>query len=122
MWQSARLFAILNMALADGYVAMSALKNYYNFWRPVIAIRSNGDASWTPFQITPPNQDYPSGHAIESGAAAEVLKQLFGTDQVGFKDCGAVTPEGTTCYDTTPVLRSFKSFTEAADENAYPLS
>jgi hypothetical protein len=119
VWQSARLFAILDMALADGYVAMSASKNHYNFWRPVTAIRSNGDASWTPFQITPPNQDYPSGHSIESGAGAEVLKQLFGTDQVGFKDCGAKLPDGTTCYDTTPVLRSFSSFTQAADENAY---
>ena len=119
VWQSARLFAILDMALADGYVAMSASKNHYNFWRPVTAIRSNGDASWTPFQITPPNQDYPSGHSIEGGAAAEVLKQLFGTDQVGFKDCGAKLPDGTTCYDTTPVLRSFSSFTQAADENAY---
>ena len=43
--QSARLFAILDMALADGYVAMFASKNHYNFWRPVSAIRSNGDAS-----------------------------------------------------------------------------
>jgi hypothetical protein len=119
VWQSARLFAILDMALADGYVAMSASKNHYNFWRPVTAIRSNGDASWTPFQITPPNQEYPSGHSIEGGAGAEVLKQLFGTDQVGFKDCGAKLPDGTTCYDTTPVLRSFSSFTQAADENAY---
>ena len=39
MWQSARLFAILDMALADGYVAMSASKNHYNFWRPVTAIQ-----------------------------------------------------------------------------------
>ena len=39
LWQSARLFAILDMALADGYVAMSASKNHYNFWRPVTAIQ-----------------------------------------------------------------------------------
>ena len=48
-----------------------------------------------------------------------MLKQLLGTDQVGFKDCGAKLPDGTTCYDTTPVLRSFSSFTQAADENAF---
>ena len=33
-WENARLFALLNMALADGYIAMAASKNYYNFWRP----------------------------------------------------------------------------------------
>jgi PAP2 superfamily len=119
LWQSARLFAILDMALSDGYVAMCASKNHYNFWRPVTAIRSDGDASWTPFQITPPNQDYPSGHSIEGGVGAEVLKQLFGADQVNFKDCGATLPDGSTCYDAKPVLRSYTSFTQAADENAY---
>jgi hypothetical protein len=117
MWESARLFAILNMALADGYVAMSASKNLYQFWRPVTAIRSGGDASWTPFQVTPPNQDYPSGHSIEGGAGSEVLKQLFGADQISFQDCGAALPAGN-CYDQKPVLRSYKSFSEAADENA----
>ena len=119
MWQSARLFAILDMALADGYIAMCASKNHYQFWRPVTAIRAGGDASWTPFQITPANQDYPSGHSIEGGVGAEVLKQLFGTDQVNFKDCGATLPAGSTCYDAKPVLRSYTSFTQAADENAY---
>jgi PAP2 superfamily len=118
-WQSARLFAIMDMALADGYLAMVTSKNYYNFWRPVTAIRASGDTSWTPFQITPPNQDYPSGHSIEGGVGAEVLKQFFGTDQISFKDCGATLPAGSTCYDSTPVLRSYTSFTQAADENAY---
>jgi hypothetical protein len=118
MWESARLFAILEMGLADGYVAMSASKNHYQFWRPVTAIRASGDASWTPFQVTPPNQDYPSGHSIEGGVGAEVLKQLIGTDQVNFKDCGAMLPTGSTCYDEKPVLRSYTSFTQAADENA----
>ena len=118
MWESARLFAILEMGLADGYVAMSASKNHYQFWRPVTAIRASGDTSWTTFRVTPPNQDYPSGHAIEGGVGAEVLKQLIGTDQVNFKDCGATLPAGSTCYDEKPVLRSYTSFTQAADENA----
>lgn len=40
LWQNARLFGLLNMALADGYTAMSATKNYYSYWRPVTAIRT----------------------------------------------------------------------------------
>jgi hypothetical protein len=117
-WENARLFALLDMALADGYVAMSSAKNHYNFWRPVTAIQIS-DPNWTPLKPTPPNQDYPSGHSIEGGAAAEVLKQVLGTDEISFKDCGATLPAGTTCDDAKPVLRSYTSFTQAADENAY---
>ena len=118
LWQSARLFAILDMALTDGYIAMAASKNHYNFWRPVTAIQSSGDANWTPFQVTPPDQDYPSGHSIEGGAGAEALKQFFGTDQISFKDCGATLLAGSTCYDAKPLLRSYTSFSQAATENA----
>ncbi|MGD0105261.1 MAG: vanadium-dependent haloperoxidase, partial [Rhodopila sp.] len=108
-WENARLFAMLNMALADGYIAMSASKNHYNFWRPVTAIHSAGDQTWTPLRPTPPNQDYPSGHAIEGGVGAEVLKQFFGTDQVSFQDCGVALPAGSTCGDPAPVFRSYTS-------------
>jgi hypothetical protein len=118
-WENARLFAVLNMALTDGYIAMVSHKNHYQFWRPVTAIRASGDANWTPLRITPPNQDYPSGHSIEGGVGAEVLKQVLGTDQMSFQDCGATLLAGTTCYDATPTLRSYTSFTQAAQENAY---
>jgi hypothetical protein len=119
LWENARLFALLNMALADGYIAMAAAKNHYNFWRPVTAIHSSGETSWTPLQPTPADQDYPSGHAIEGGAGAEVLQQFFGTDQISFQDCSVTLPAGSTCADPTPVLRTYTSFSQAADENAY---
>jgi hypothetical protein len=127
-WQNARLFGLLNMALADGYVAMSATKNHYNYWRPVTAIRTGetdgnsdtvGDPAWTPLRPTPPNQDYASGHAIQGGAGAEVLKQVFGTDGISFQDCGVKLPAGSTCADQSPVLRPYTSFSQAAAENAY---
>jgi hypothetical protein len=35
MWENARLFGLLNMALADGYIAMVDTKNHYNYWRPI---------------------------------------------------------------------------------------
>jgi hypothetical protein len=126
-WQNARLFALLNMALADGYVAMSATKNHYSYWRPVTAIRAGetdgnpdtaGDATWTPLRPTPANQDYASGHSIEGGVGAEVLKQVFGTDEVSFQDCGVKLPAGSACGDPSPVLRSYSSFSQAATENA----
>jgi hypothetical protein len=128
LWENARLFGLLNLALVDGYIAMVDAKNHFNYWRPVTAIqtadtdgnpRTSGDPTWTPLRPTPPNQDYPSGHAIEGGAGAEVLKQFFGTDEISFKDCSATLPAGSTCSDATPTLRSYDSFSQAAAENAY---
>jgi hypothetical protein len=128
LWEHARLFGLLNMALADGYIAMADAKNHYHFWRPVTAIQlgetdgnpaTPGDPAWTPLRPTPPNSDYPSGHSIEGGAAAEVLKQFFGTDQISFQDCSMTLPAGSTCNDPSPVRRSYTSFSQAADENAY---
>jgi hypothetical protein len=118
-WENARLFALLNMALADGYIAMASAKDYYNFWRPVTAIRYGGDTSWTPLLPTPPDQDYPSGHSIEGGVGAGVLKRVLGTDQITFKDCGTTLPAGSKCDDPKPPMRTYTSFTQAADENAY---
>ena len=39
-WQAARLFGLLNMAMADGYVASWRVKYDVLFWRPVTAIRT----------------------------------------------------------------------------------
>lgn len=128
LWENARLFGLLNMALADGYIAMVDSKNHYNYWRPITAIRTadtdgnpdtTGDLTWTPLVPTPPNQDYVSGHAIEGGAGAEVLKQFFQTDRIGFEDCSMTLPAGSTCSDASPVFRSYTSFSQAAVENAY---
>jgi hypothetical protein len=128
LWENARLFGLLNMALADGYIAMVDSKNHYNYWRPITAIRTAdtdgnvdtlADPDWTPLRGTPPNQDYVSGHSIEGGAGAEVLKQFFGTDHIRFEDCSESLPAGSTCSDATPVIRSFASFSQAAAENAY---
>jgi PAP2 superfamily len=128
LWENARLFGLLNMALADGYIAMVDSKNHYNYWRPITAIQTadtdgnpatTGDPTWTPLRPTPPNQDYVSGHSIEGGAGAEVLKQFFGTDEISFQDCSETLPAGSTCTDATPIFRSYSSFSHAAAENAY---
>jgi hypothetical protein len=128
LWENARLFGLLNMALADGYIAMVDSKNHYNYWRPVTAIQTGdtdgnpdtvGDPTWTPLRPTPANQDYASGHSIEGGAGAEVLKQFFGTDEIGFRDCSESLPAGNTCSGATPVFRSYTSFSQAAVENAH---
>jgi membrane-associated phospholipid phosphatase len=116
--QNARLFALLNIAMADAAICAWDAKYTYNFWRPVTAIR-NGEADgnpatvadplWTSFIVTPPFPDYVSGHSTFSGAAATVLAKFYGTDKISF----SLGSEG-----LPGVTRSFASFSAAAREAA----
>ena len=126
-WQNARLLGLLNLALADGYIGTWDTKYHYRFWRPVTAIRladiddnpaTTADPSWTPLLENPPIPDYDSGHAVEGGAAAQVLTRFFGTDRMSFSNCSYTLPSGQTCADESPTLRHFTRFSQAADENA----
>ena len=128
LWENARLFALLNLAIADGYIGAGDAKYHYNFWRPVTAIYNAatdrnpytaGDPSWTPLQFNYPTPDYDSAHSVAGGAAAEVLKEFFGTDYIGFAACSMTLPAGQRCTDPSPVFRSYASFSQAANENAY---
>jgi hypothetical protein len=114
--ENARLFALLNMALADAAIACWDAKYMYNSWRPITAIQEAdgdgnpdtfSDAHWSSFLNTPAFPEYPSGHSTFSRAAALVLADLFGTDQITF----------TVGSDAMPgVTRSFNGFSQAADE------
>ncbi|MEX2124063.1 MAG: vanadium-dependent haloperoxidase [Woeseia sp.] len=86
--RNARTFALLNMALSDGGVAVMETKYHYNFWRPETAIlaagndgneRTEPDSSYVPFITAPCFPSYPSGHATTSYAAREVLERIFGS-------------------------------------------
>jgi hypothetical protein len=125
--ENARLFGLLNLAMADGYIASWEAKYHYNFWRPITAIRlgdtdgnpdTAGVPDWTPLQPTYPMPDHDSAHAVEGGAAAEILKQFFGTDDVPFTACSTTLAAGGRCGDPSPVIRSYSSFSQAANENA----
>ena len=127
VWENARLFALLNLAMADGYIASWKTKYTYNFWRPITAIRlgdtdgnraTQGDPAWTPLQFTYPMPDHDSGHAVQGGVAAEILKQVFGTDDVAFTACSTTLPAGSNCGEATEVRRSYTSFSQAATENS----
>jgi hypothetical protein len=127
MWENARLFALLNMALADGYIGSWETKYHYNYWRPETAIQTAetdgnpdtiADPTWQPLEPTPGIPDYDSGHSVQGGAAAEVLQRVFKTDQVSFSTCSLTlpTPEER-CGGVQEVERLYSSFSQAADEN-----
>lgn len=119
LMESARLFALLNMATADAYTAGWDSKFHYNFWRPYTAIRAAAndlndetlpDNNWEPLEATPPVQDYPSTHSALGNAAAKVLAAVFGD----------TTPFTMTSFTAVPAgsVRTFSSFSQAANENA----
>lgn len=125
--ECARLFALLNMGLANAYIVNWDAKYHYNFWRPVTAIQlaatdgnpdTVADPNWTPLVTTPPIPDHDSAHSVEGGAAAAVMRRFFGTDQISFETCSLTLPAGSTCNDASSVTRSFSSLSQAARENA----
>jgi len=95
---SARLFALLDLSAADAIINTWNDKYYWNFWRPITAIRST-DPTWTPLfdpslpvatagigpaLITPPYPDHSSGATAYASASMHALASFFGTDEMTF--------------------------------------
>jgi hypothetical protein len=145
--ETSRLFAVLNISLADAAISSWESKYFYDFWRPVLAIREADpgygptglgdgnpntvcDPTYLPLcapasnttgpNFTPPFPTYPSGHGTFGGALFENLRNFCGTDSYPFT---FVSDEynGVT-RDVTgqvrPLLpRTFQSFSQAEEEN-----
>jgi hypothetical protein len=112
---AARMFAMADMAGADGAIGCWVDKYYWNFWRPITAIRladadgnpaTEADPNWVPLFATPPFPEHPSGHTCVSGAIVQTLQDFFGMDKVAFSTFS--TFSGTT--------REFDRFSEAIKE------
>jgi hypothetical protein len=119
LWFTARLFALLNVALLDAYVAGWDSKLHYDHWRPYSAIRegdtdqnpaTEAERDWEPYCVTPPIQDYPSTHSALGAAGAVVLRRLYERDVPFAMESTSSKPPGET--------RHFTSFDGAAAENA----
>jgi membrane-associated phospholipid phosphatase len=106
---AAVVYAKVGMAVADAFIACWLQKYRYNLLRPVTYIQRLIDPDWLPILVTPPFPEYTSGHSVQSGAAFEVLTDLFG-DNYAFVDH--------THDDRGLPPRSFGSFLEAAEEAA----
>jgi hypothetical protein len=114
--QSAHLFALLNITLADTTIAFFDAKYTYDLWRPVTAIQmaatdnnpdTEQDPAWIPLPTkTAPDPSYPGAHSAISAAAADVLRLSLG-DPITFD----VTSES-----LAGVTRHFTSFSEAGEE------
>jgi hypothetical protein len=107
--QCARLLTLVNVAMADGFIAGFEAKYHYGYWRPATAVRAQGSTEWLSYLGTPPVPDYPSTHTVLGAAAATVLARFFENDFVAFEVTSGEPYAGLT--------RSFWSFSEAAREN-----
>jgi len=145
MVETARLLALVNVAMADAAIAAWDSKYHHNLWRPVTGIREAdandagpgdgnpatvGDARFMPLgapasnlngpNFTPPFPAYPSGHATFGGALFQTLRKFYGTDHIAFT---FVSDEfnGVTRDNSGQVRalapRSFSTLSQAETEN-----
>jgi hypothetical protein len=96
--QTARLFAMVDIAAADTLIACYREKKFWSFWRPVTAIpladtdgnpATQADPAWTPLRTTAPSAEYPSGHACFTSAITTGLRTFFGRDNLSFSASSA---------------------------------
>lgn len=143
----ARLFALVNVSMAEAGIAGWESKFFYDFWRPVTGIRESdagtgpsgtgdgnpatiGDPGFFPLgapasnltgpNFTPPFPAYPSGHATFGGALFETLRNYYRTDRVTFTFTSDEFNGETVGNDgqVRPLLpRTFNSFSQAEEEN-----
>ena len=82
---SARIFAAVDMSIADSIIAIWDGKFVYGWWRPITAIReadndgnsqTTGVPAWEPLINTPPYPDWPSGLSGVVGAVSATLTRL----------------------------------------------
>ncbi len=128
-WEFARLFALLSVAQADALIVNQNWKYTYNFWRPVTAIRwpddgnnaTDSDPTWRPFLVTPPYPDYPCALPSATAAAAAVLRQYFGTDDIAFTRVftapAVPLPAPLTALPAKTITRTYDSLSAAVRES-----
>jgi hypothetical protein len=112
MSEANRLFAVLNIAMAETAFTIWSAKRHYGAdpaavtWRPMTAITladtdgiagTAADLEWQPLVTTPSHPEYPAGHPAQNGAAAAVLSSYFDDVQT-FK----LTTPGRPSRRTTP--------------------
>jgi hypothetical protein len=106
---AARMFAAVNMSMADAIISIWHSKMVYGFWRPITAIHqadTDGnsatapDQNWQPLLPTPPYPDYVSGYSGVMGAFARSLRQIFDTQHLQLTLISTAVPDAKRTYDS----------------------
>jgi len=114
--ETARLFALANLATADALITCWDSKTHFAVWRPITAIQEGdadgnpatvGDASWQPLINNPNYPDYTSGANVVTGAMTRTLELFFATDKVAFEVTSAAP-------QAVQKVRKYSRFSDAA--------
>lgn len=136
----AKMYFLVSNAMLDAGISVWEAKRYYDYVRPVTAVRylfqgqtihawggpgqgtkDIDGAAWhtyqTPFFPTPPFAEYPSGHSGFSAAGAEVFKRFTGNDNFGYS---STTIRGSLAVEpgvapATDITLNYPTFSDAAN-------
>jgi hypothetical protein len=113
--QSARMFAGVDMSVADAIITVWRAKYVYGLWRPITAVNladtdgnpdTTADPTWVPLITTPPYPEYPSGYNSLAATTTGGLEELFHTQQLNLTLISTAVPNVTRHYDTGSALRA----------------
>ena len=112
-----RLVSVFHRVTLDAQLAVYEAKYVYVAWRPVTALREDGDGDaatpqvpdWSPLIPTPAHPEYPSGHTTYAGAATAVLARLAGP--------APATPVAATSTALPGVTRTYTAWRQLAQDN-----
>jgi hypothetical protein len=105
---TARMYAAVDMSMADAVISVWYTKLKYGFWRPITAINladtdpnpdTQATPAWTPLLTTPPYPEYVSGYSGVVGAFARALTETLGTRHVDVTLISTAVPGVTRHYD-----------------------
>ena len=119
--ETARAFALLNVAIHDGLQTSHTSKFVYGLWRPVTAIQradedmnplTAADPAWQPLLTTPAYPSHAGNQACVGASAARTLALAHGLDEVAF----TAVWQGSS--GNPDVARPYASFSQLAQDQA----
>jgi len=109
---AARMFAAIDMSLADAEISVWHAKYVYGYWRPITAINladtdgnpaTVADPTWV--LTTPPYPEYPSGYNVVNSTVSHGLEDLFRTRHLQLTLISTAVPGVQRHYDSGRALR-----------------
>jgi hypothetical protein len=110
---AARMFAAVDMSVADAIISVWHAKYRFGFWRPITAINladtdgnpaTVADPSWVPMIATPAYPEYPSGYVAFASAVSQGLADVFDTRHLELTLISTAVPD-VRHYDSGNALR-----------------
>jgi hypothetical protein len=107
--EAARMFAAIDMSVADAVISVWHAKYVYGYWRPITAINladtdgnpaTAADPTWTPLVATPPYPEYPSGYNVVNSTVTHGIEDLFDTRHLQLTLISTAVPGVQRFYDS----------------------